>query len=138
MKWSELPLHPSPKTLRQFAGAWLVLFLAVGARQYLAHGRHAVGLVLGGLALLVGLLGLIKPAAVRWVFAGWMILVFPLGWLVSQGVLLGMFYGVITPVGLYFRLRGRDVLGRRPPVNRRSFWVPKPAPTEVGRYFRPY
>lgn len=59
MKWSELPLHPSPKTLRQFAGAWLVLFLAVGARQYLAHGRHAVGLVLGGLALLVGLLGLI-------------------------------------------------------------------------------
>jgi len=32
MTWSDLPTNPSQKVLRQFSAAWLVFFLAVGAR----------------------------------------------------------------------------------------------------------
>ncbi len=48
----------------------------------------------------------------RWVYIGWMILAFPIGWTVSQVMLAVMFFGLFTPIGLVFRLIGRDPLHR--------------------------
>ena len=124
--------------LRQFAAAWLVFFLAVGAQQYFGRGHHAAGFVLGGAALVVGTLGLIKPGAVRWIFVGWMVLAFPIGWLVSQVLLAVLFYLVLTPVAMVLRWRGRDLLGRKPAPNRSSLWTPKQTPDDVRSYLRQY
>ena len=79
MNWSDIPLQPTPRALRQFAAAFLVFFLAFGAHQYLVRKHLSVGLALMALALAIGLLGLIKPAGVRWLFVGWMVVAFPLG-----------------------------------------------------------
>ena len=112
MNWSDIPLQPTPRALRQFAAAFLVFFLAFGAHQYLVRKHLSVGLALMALALAIGLLGLIKPAGVRWLFVGWMVVAFPIGWLISFLALLLLFYGIITPLALLFRLRGRDLLRR--------------------------
>ncbi len=138
MKLSDLPLNPTAKALRQFAGAWLVFFLAFGLHQWLAKGHAQVGPALCVLAVVIGLLGLIKPGAVRWIFVGWMLLAFPIGWLISQLTLVVLFYGLITPVALFFRLRGRDLLSRKRDAGRPSFWIPKKTPTDVKSYFRQY
>ena len=128
----------SNRTLRQFAGAWLVFFLAFGVHQYLARGHRPLGLAFMGLAVVIGALGQIKPGAVRWLFVGWMALAFPIGWLISLLMLLLMFYGIITPVALLFRTRGRDLLSRKPAPSRPSFWIPKVTPLDVRSYFRQY
>jgi hypothetical protein len=138
MKWSDLPLKPTVRALRQFAGAWLIFFLAVGVHRYVARGQHQVGIAVGVIAVVVGGLGLIRPAAVRWLFVGATVLTFPIGWVVSQIMLAVMFYGIITPLALLFRLRGRDLLSRKPAPNRASFWMPKPTPEDMRAYFRQY
>ncbi len=138
MTLSDIPFQPTPRMLRQFAAVWLVFFLAVGAHQYFARGHHTVGLVIGGAALLVGTLGLINPKAVHWIFVGWMILAFPIGWLVSQVLLAMLFFLVLTPVAVLFRWRGRDLLGRKPAPSRSSFWLPKRTPDDVRSYLRQY
>jgi hypothetical protein len=138
MKWSELPLNPTPRTLRQFAAAWLVFFLLGGLHQYLVRGRPQVGLIMAGLAVAVGVLGLARPVAVRWLFVGAMVAAFPIGWVVSQLMLLVMFFAVITPVALIFRIIGRDALQRKPAPDRASLWVPKTTPSDVRRYFKQY
>jgi hypothetical protein len=138
MKWSDLPTNPTPRALRQFAAAWLVFFLVVGAQQYFRRGHHEIGLALGVMAVVFGVLGLAKPLAVRWLFVTWMVLAFPIGWLVSQVMLLLMFYLLLTPVALLFRIRGRDPLARKPAPNRASFWEPKKMPDDVRSYFRQY
>jgi hypothetical protein len=138
MKWSDLPLKPSARVLRQFAAAWLTLFLAVGVYRYIARGQHQVGIAVGVMAVLVGLAGLIRPAAVRWLFVGATVLAFPIGWVVSQIMLAIMFYGIITPLALLFRIRGRDLLALKPGPSRSSFWTPKQTPGDMGRYFRQY
>ncbi|MCX6904142.1 MAG: SxtJ family membrane protein [Verrucomicrobia bacterium] len=138
MKWSELPLHPSRKILRQFAGMWLVFFGCLAAHQGLVRNRPLLGLGIGVAAVVVGGLGLFRPAAVRWVFVGWMVLVFPLGWLISQVLLLLLFFGLITPVALLFRLKGRDVLRRKPGGGLTTFWMNKEPPQDLRRYFRQY
>ena len=138
MTWSDLPLRPSPRALRQFAGAWLVFFLAFGAHQYLVRQHLRLGMILMALAVIVGVLGLVKPSAVRWLFVGWMIAAFPVGWMVSLAMLLIMFYGLITPIACLFRLCGRDLLGRHPAPETTSFWFPKQMPQDVRSYFRQY
>ena len=91
-----------------------------------------------GNALGVGVPGLWRPRSVRRVFVGSMVLTFPAGWVVSRLLLAGLFHAVFTPLGLLFRLSGRDVLclGRRQGMD--TYWVPKPAAAHVGRYFRPF
>ncbi len=138
MKWSDIPRDPSRKILRQFAGAWLVFFLAWAAHQGLAKGRLQFGLALAVMAVGVGLVGLIRPGAVRWLFVGWMVLAFPIGWLISQLTLLVMFYGMLTPIALFFRLTGRDALCRKPTPGVASYWTAKPQPRDMRRYFRQY
>src|ERR1017187_4002693 len=138
MKWSDLPLKPTARALRQFAGAWLILFLAVGVHRYVARGQHEVGIAVGVMAVVIGGGGLIRPAAMRWLFVGVTVLTFPIGWVVSQIMLAIMFYGIITPLALWFRLRGRDLLARKPTPSRASFWAPKHTPDDMGAYFRQY
>jgi hypothetical protein len=133
-----IPLHPTSKTLRQFAGTWLVFFLSVGAFQYWGRGREHLGLALGALAVALGGLGLWKPAALRWLYVGWMAAAFPIGWLGSQLVMVVVFYGVITPVALICRFRGRDVLCRKPAPDRATFWTLKLTAQELRSYFRQY
>ncbi len=138
MKWSDIQFKPTPKVLRQFAAMWLVFFLAFGAHQYWARGHHRTGLVMGVLAVVFGVLGLIRPAAMRWIFVGWMVLAFPIGWLISQLMLLVLFFVVLTPVALLFRMRGRDLLHRKPGPNQTSFWLPKRTPEDIRNYLKQY
>ena len=138
MQWSDLPFNPSRRALRQFAALWLVCFLALGANQYFLKDRPVWGLTLVAAAALLGLPGLIRPALLRWVFAGWMVLAFPIGWCLSWLMLAGLYFLVLTPVAVLFRLRGRDLLGRKPAPQQNSFWEPKHTPLDLRSYFRQY
>ena len=138
MQWSDIPFQPDRKTLRQFAGLWLVFFGGMALWQALVRGHAEPGALPRRLALVVGLAGLTRPEWVRLIYVGWMVLAFPIGWTVSQVMLLIMFFGLFMPIGLVFRLIGRDPLhrARRPGVE--SYWAPKPAPADVKSYFKQF
>jgi hypothetical protein len=80
---------------------------------------------------------MVQPAAIRWVYSGWMIAVFPIGWTISRLMLAGLFYLVFTPVALVFRLIRRDALHVRTP-DTGSFWTPKGGATSADQYFRQF
>jgi hypothetical protein len=138
MRWSDIPFSPSSRMLRQFAGLWLAFFGGLAAWQGLMRGRLGLAAALAVLALVVGCLGLIRPALIRPIFVGWMVLAFPIGWAVSL-VLLGLvYYGLFLPIGLAFRLAGRDALHLRPRPDAMTYWTPRTAPADVRRYFRQF
>jgi hypothetical protein len=138
MQWSDISFTPSKRTLRNFSGLWTAFFGGMACWQYFQRGRPGVALALGGLALAVGLLGLVRPPAVRWIYVGWMVVAFPIGWTVSRVLLAVVFYGVFTPLGLLLRLAGRDPLALRPAVDRPTYWEPKPAAAGPGSYLRQF
>lgn len=127
--------HPAPRDLRVFAALWL-LFL--GGAALLARQRGADGWALGlGLAAAgVGLTGLVRPPAVRWVYLAAVYAAFPIGFVVSHVILGAVFYLVITPIGLGLRLARRDPLDRRPDPARRSYWTEREGPRPPASYFR--
>jgi len=138
MQWSDIPFHPQRRTLRQFAACWLVVFTLLGLVQYQLHHRHPLGLLLIGGAVLLGIPGLFRPQWLRPVFAGWMVLAFPIGWGVSLLVLLLLYFVIFTPIAWGMRLARRDALGRKPAPGRETFWTPKSNPVDAGQYFRQY
>jgi len=137
VQWSDVIAKPKPKLLRQFAGLWLIVFpLLAAVRVWRGHADNwAIGLAVVG--VVVGVLGLVKPEAVRPIYSGWMLAAFPIGWTVSQLMLLVLFFLVFTPVGLVFRLMRRDALSlqRR---NATTYWAAKPRAARAEDYFRQF
>ncbi len=135
MKWSEINSNPNRRVLRQFGCVGFVILGALAVHQY-RIGHHHAGIALGAVGLLMGLAGLARPSLLRWLFVGWMKVAFPLNWIVSELVLALIFYGVLTPLALFFRLVGRDALDLKASAGRASYWIPKPPASDVRRYFR--
>jgi len=138
MQWSDIQFHPKTKELRQFAGLWLLFFGGLAAWRYGTRGNGSAVTALAVLALTVGPIGLWKPRLLRPIYVGWMILAFPIGWTVSRIILGILFFGVFTPIALWFRLFGRDPLDRRRQPEISSYWVSKTAPADVRGYFRQF
>jgi hypothetical protein len=115
--------------LRQFSAAWLLVFLALALKHHHSTARY----IFAGVAL-IGVLGLVKPPAVRWLFIAATIAAFPIGWLVTLAALLVMFYLVLTPIALIFRWVGRDKLRLKRPAGKESLWIERRETPEPGRY----
>lgn len=49
-----------------------------------------------------------------------------------------VFYGVLTPIAIVFRLLGRDVLERKFDPQASSYWTPHRKPTSAKRYFQQF
>jgi hypothetical protein len=135
MQWSDIQFSPNDRTLRQFASLFLLVFGGLAIVEATVRHRPMLAILYGALAIVVGSLGVIVPRAVRYVYVGWSVVAFPIGWLVSTVVLGVLFYGVFTPIGLAFRASGRDVLARRR-TDVDSYWRPKPAAGSSREYFR--
>jgi hypothetical protein len=125
----------TPRTLRQFAGLWIVFVGGFAAFQYY-KGNELSAEFFGALALVVGLLGLAVPSSIRPVYSGLMYLTYPIGVVVSYILLSAFFYLVFTPLGLIFKVIGRDPLVLRAPSARESYLIPKASPAGVESYFR--
>jgi hypothetical protein len=138
MTWSDLPWRPSERTLRQFAGLWITFFAFLAYVNGALRGNSGLALTFAALAVTIGPLGLIRPRTLRPVFVGWMLLAFPIGWSVSHLLLAVLYYGVFTPVGLFFRLKGRDALDRCYRPDRATYWVPLVPSESADAYFQPF
>ena len=133
----DLILHPRTRVLRQFATVWLLLFVALGCYHLSRAGHKTQGTVLL-ISALPGIAGLIWPTVIQPVYQLAVLVTFPIGWLVSQAVLILMFYGVLTPLGLILRCVRSDPLTRKKQANAATYWSDKPQPNDLRSYFRQY
>jgi hypothetical protein len=137
MNWTDVTRKPEPKLLRQFAGLWLLVFGGLAIWRAWSSSVDAWVIAIGMAAATIGGLGLAWPASVRYVYTGWMIAAFPIGWTVSQVVLAVVFFMVMTPIAFVMRLAGHDALARRRQPAA-SYWTTKPGPVGSTDYLRQY
>lgn len=138
MQWSDVQFQPTTRTLRQFGGLCFVFFGGFGLWEALGRGHSSLGAGLGVAAIAGGLLALVRPELLRWIYVVWMVLAFPIGWTVSMVTLAILYYGLFTPIALVFKLIGRDSLHRTRRPAAESYWAPKPTPTDPRRYFKQF
>src|SRR5262245_5532485 len=134
MRWSDVTARPSPKTLRQFAGLLLIVVTLLTGLRYWKGEAGPVTIAIAAAGIVVGLLGLVRPEAIRYVYTGWMIAAFPIGWTISRVVVTALFYLVFTPFAFVFKLMGRDALSLKR-HERRSYWTPSEQASKVESYY---
>lgn len=143
-----IDLNPDSKTLRQFGYIALVAFGALGLFTWWRSGllgftfsegtAATVAWVLGGLGVVSGLLATVFPPAVKPIYVGMTLLTFPIGFVVSHVILVGLYYLVLTPVGLLLRIFGKDPMQRSFEPDATTYWEKKAPITDVRSYFRQY
>ena len=137
MNFSDIPRNPDNRMLRQFAGLWMMFFVGMALSEFFRNHNTTAAIVVGALAISVGVPGLIFPRLLKPVFVGWMIVVFPIGWLVSRIILSLLYFGVFAPVGLMLRMLGHDPLRlKKPDVE--SYWQEKTQQTSLRRYLKQF
>jgi hypothetical protein len=62
----------------------------------------------------------------------------PIGWVISHFVLAVLLYGLFTPIGLFFRLVGRDALAIKRDSKRETYWNAHRVTADIRRYFRQF
>ena len=140
--------NPDRRGLQSFGIACVVAFGALGAwalfRQSVfglslsepVAARVATGLM--AVAATCGVLALTAPSALRPLYRALTAASLPIGWVVSHVAVAILYFGVVTPIGLLFRLIGRDPLNRRREPARRTYWEPRVAADDVKRYYRQF
>jgi len=124
----------SDATFRQFAITATVMLAGFASIEAFVRNRWVAASVIGSLAIIIGAIGLTKPRALRPAFFVMMSVTTPVGWIISY-ILLGiMYFVVITPVAVLFRLMRRDALHlRRQQVD--TYWRRRAA-RDIHSYFR--
>ncbi|MFT5127475.1 MAG: hypothetical protein ACI8W8_001078 [Rhodothermales bacterium] len=136
---AQINWQPNSRELRIFstALACLMLMLTLVGRLYGGempeYGPSALSAAVAAV-----LLGTVCPQTLLWPYRLWMSITTPIFLLVQTLALSLVFYLVFTPVGLFFRLIGRDSLRRKFEPEQTSYWLPHTAPSDRKRYFRQY
>ncbi|HVO33642.1 MAG TPA: SxtJ family membrane protein [Elusimicrobiota bacterium] len=112
--------NPEKNQIQRFGIAWPVGVAIFGTVLALRHHVAAAG-CLWVVAATVAVAARSRPAQARYVYILWMGLSAGIAFAVSCAALLVIFWGVVTPAALLFKLAGRDVLLRKKPAAE-SYW----------------
>lgn len=144
----DIDLSPDRRKLRPFGFVALVAFGLLGGLVLWRGGlfgidfggaARTVAYVLFGVGVASALCSLVRPELNRGLYVAIFLLTFPIGFVLSYVILGFVFFLVISPVGIFFRIVGRDRLRLRRGRAEETYWVRRPAePGRPARYFRQY
>ena len=146
-KMIEINFSPDEKTLRQFGWIALVGFGFIAAIAWyevlifafgLGVARPWVSGIAAGLAGLAALFSLVWPKGNKPIFIGLSVITFPIGLVLSRVAMALLFYGMMMPVGLFFRLIGRDSMNRGYDPDAETYWSEPSGQRPKADYFKQY
>ena len=118
-------LETTPKTLRRFASLFLPLGTALIGGIVFLRWSQAAGTWIWVIGAALTAAALASPKTNRLVYFGLMAITFPIGWMVFHLLIAVVYLGVITPLGLVFRVAGRDSLALRKKAPSATYWAPR-------------
>src|SRR5436853_1097678 len=132
MSLVKIEWNPPDKQLRQFGWcalaalpiiAWMLLGWSAPSAWTSADALFfGVFAVVGAL---FAVLGQLWPASLKPIFLAATVVTIPIGIVAGEALLVVIWFLVFTPVALFFRLIGRDVLRRRFEPAAATYWTPK-------------
>ena len=138
---------PDKKTLRQFG--W-ISFLCFGSLALMAwterlifsfglgQSRVVVMQILLAMAVLCALFSLLFPKANLPLYIGLSVISYPIGVVLSYIIMLVIYFGMITPMALIFRMIGKDPLQREFLPDAQTYWE-EPGPAHPREsYFKQF
>lgn len=135
----EINKDPSKKELAWFGLMFLAFFGLIGAIVWWRFEAQNVAYGLWGAAGVIVALYYAVPALRKPIYLGWLYAAYPIGWVISHVVMGIIYYLVITPIALVFKIMGRDALQRGIDKGAKTYWVEhRTGAGDPGRYFKQF
>jgi len=134
----EINWNPPKRDLKIFAVLLIVFFAMIAATLRWEYGRPTAAWIVLIAAVVIGATAYFVPSVSRAIYVGWMVAVYPIGWVVSHVLLAVAFYVVFTGFGLVMRCFGYDPMRRKFDRDAESYWLPRTEQSKTERYFRQY
>ncbi len=134
MRLIQINWNPSDQQLRQF-GFVPMIALPLAGWFWSGVGTGAFCAAIGA-GVVTALVGLAQPRALKPAFLALSVAAAPIGMVVSELILLSVFFMVILPTGIVLRLLGRDLLQRHFDRQASTYWEPKKQPSGPVSYLR--
>lgn len=116
-------MHKEDRDLKLFIMAFIIA-LSFVSFKFASANKQIIGDLLLCIALLLFAIGILRPKVLKPVYACWMILAKAISGLITAVLLILVFYLVVTPIGLFLRLCGKDLL-RLKIDGSSSYWLKK-------------
>ena len=108
------------KDIRSFGITFGIIFLIIaGFLYYQEKDSFQLFIYLAGS---FSSLGIILPIILKPFYMVWMIFAVILGWFMTKVILSLLFYLIITPIGLFLRIIGKDLLNLKEKKQQKSYW----------------
>lgn len=131
--------NPSPKELKGFRLVALGVLPAVAVILYtLKHVAWPWCVGVAGTGVFIWASAMVSLTLTRWIYVALTVVTCPIGFVVSHVIMAVFFFGLLTPVGLVFRLMGRDVLNRKYDLSAPTYWRPHKQVHDQERYFQQF
>ncbi len=95
--------------------------------------------VLAAFGAVLAAAGLAVPRRLAGTYRIWMAVALAMGYVMTRILLTGVYFVVVTPIGVVRRLMGHDPMNRRPDPTVESYWIERPSgsptPTELEKYW---
>lgn len=139
----EIDWNPDRQKLREFgwislAGFGLIGLLLGWRFGWIENGQWLFPSIIWSIGLLSAILALIAPLLLKpiyWIMTAISAVVGPI---VATLILGLLFLLVFLPIGMFFRLRGRNWLQLKPDRQASSYWLPADPSPHPKQYFRQF
>jgi hypothetical protein len=139
MSLIDIDYNPDKRKLRQFGIAALIAGIVISLLLYLfkeVSFKWILPVLTAG--LIVFILSLFCVKITRLIYVGLTLITMPVGIVVSFIVLSIFYFLLIVPVGLVFRMAGRDPLNRRFEPSAKSYWEKRTHREDIENYFHQF
>lgn len=131
--------NPNRKDLRTFGIGALVATSILSVLLHFKKGlpiNWAVAIVAFGLIIFISTM--ILPKLAKIIYVVMVAVAFPIGMVLSFVLMALFYYLILTPIGLVFRLMGRDLLDLKYRKTAHSYWIKRRPPKSLKRYFHQF
>jgi hypothetical protein len=135
----EINWHPKHKELRNFGLIALIASVIISLLLYLLKDLAIQWiLAITGAGLIIFLCSLISDVLTRIIYIALTLVTLPIGWVMSFIIMAIFYFSILTPLGLVFRLTGRDPLHRKFDSRAESYWLKRQPPDTIDRYYHQF
>ena len=112
-------IKSSKKDLKNFGVTIGFILLMIGAFLFIREKDSCIYFFSIGSILII--LGGITPVILKPIYRIWMIFAVIIGWIMTRVILSVLFFSIITTIGIFTRLIGKDFLSLKS-RNQKSYW----------------
>ncbi len=139
MSLVEIDWNPKSKQLQSFGKIALIASAVISLLLYLLKGVAIQWvLIILAFGFIVFVISMISLKLTKIIYLGMILVTLPIGFVVSFILLAAFYFLLLTPLGLIFRLIGRDPLCRKFDLNAKSYWLSRQPPKGPEQYFHQF